>query len=98
MSDRCVTHEHPAVQQWRTRQYRFVMRFTPTSASWLRMVERLFRDLTTVRPTQYGRLRRHLGEVFRKLAQQKENTIVEGRVMPDHVDAWISIPPKYAAS
>ena len=50
------------------------------------------------RRTLYGQLRRHLGEVFRKLAQQKEGTIEEGHLMPDHVHMMIAIPPKYAVS
>jgi putative transposase len=39
-----------------------------------------------------------LGEVFRKLAEQKESRIEEGHLMPDHVHMMISIPPKYAVS
>ncbi len=50
------------------------------------------------RRTLYGELRRHLGEVFRKLAAQKESEIVEGHLMPDHVHMMIAIPPKYAVS
>ena len=50
------------------------------------------------RKTLYGELRRHLGEVFRKLAAQKECRIEEGHLMPDHVHMMISIPPKYAVS
>ena len=50
------------------------------------------------RKTLYGELRRHLGEVFRKLALQKESQIEEGHLMPDHVHMMISIPPKYAVS
>jgi putative transposase len=46
----------------------------------------------------YGQLRRHLGEVFRKLAEQKESRIEEGHLMPDHVHMMIAIPPKYAVS
>lgn len=46
----------------------------------------------------YGSLRRHLGEVFRRLARQKESEIEEGHLMPDHVHMLISIPPKYAVS
>ena len=46
----------------------------------------------------YGELRKHLGEVFRKLAQQKESRIEEGHLMPDHVHMMIAIPPKYAVS
>ena len=43
-------------------------------------------------------LRQHLGEVFRRLAMQKESRIEEGHLMPDHVHMMISIPPKYAVS
>jgi len=50
------------------------------------------------RKTLYGELRQHLGEVFRNLAKQKECSIVEGHMMPDHVHMLISIPPKHAVS
>jgi putative transposase len=43
-------------------------------------------------------LRQDLGEVFRKLAEQKESRIEEGHLMSDHVHMMISIPPKYAVS
>jgi putative transposase len=50
------------------------------------------------RKTLYKELRRYLGEVFRRLALQKESQIEEGHLMPDHVHMMISIPPKYAVS
>lgn len=50
------------------------------------------------RKVLYGSLRRHLGEIFRRLARQKESEIEEGHLMPDHVHMLISIPPKYAVS
>ena len=50
------------------------------------------------RKTLYAGLRRHLGEVFRQLAQRKECEILEGHLMPDHVHMLIAIPPKYAVS
>ena len=50
------------------------------------------------RRTLYEGLRQHLGEVFRKLAAQKESRIVEGHLMSDHVHMMIAIPPKYAVS
>jgi putative transposase len=50
------------------------------------------------RKTLYGALRKHLGEVFHRLAGQKESRIEEGHLMPDHVHMLISIPPKYAVS
>jgi len=43
-------------------------------------------------------LRPHPGEVFRKLAAQKESRIEEGHLLADHVHLMISIPPKYAVS
>jgi putative transposase len=46
----------------------------------------------------YQELRRYLGEVFRKLALQKESKVEEGHLMPDHVHMLLSIPPKYAVS
>ena len=50
------------------------------------------------RRTSCGELRKHLGEVFRKLAQQKESRIEEGHLMPDRVHMMIARPPKYTVS
>jgi putative transposase len=50
------------------------------------------------RRTLYGDLRRHLGEVFRQLALQKESRIEEGHLLPDHVHMLIAIPPKHAVA
>ena len=50
------------------------------------------------RKTLYGQLRQYLGEVFRRLAEQKGSRIEEGHLMPDHVHMMISIPPKYVVS
>jgi transposase len=47
--DNYATHKHPRVQRWITKHKRFHMHFTPTSASWLNMIERFFRDLTEKR-------------------------------------------------
>jgi transposase len=49
IADNYATHKHPAVQEWLAKHPRFNMHFTPTSASWLNMVERFFRDITTER-------------------------------------------------
>ncbi len=46
------------------------------------------------RKTLYVELRKHLGEVFRRLETQKDSRIEEGHLMPDHVHMLISIPPK----
>ena len=47
--DNYATHKHPEVLAWLARHPRFHMHFTPTSASWLNMVERFFRDITDKR-------------------------------------------------
>ena len=46
IADNYATHKHPAVQAWLAKHPRFNMHFTPTSASWLNMVERFFRDIS----------------------------------------------------
>jgi putative transposase len=48
------------------------------------------------RKTLYTQLRPYLGEVFKRLAQQKESRIEEGHLVIDHVHMLIAIPPKYA--
>ena len=50
------------------------------------------------RKSLYEQLRKHLGQVLRELARQKESMIEEGHLMPDHVHMLISIPPKYGVS
>ena len=47
--DNYGTHSHPAVMAWLEKHPRFVLHFTPTSSSWLNLVERWFRELTTTR-------------------------------------------------
>jgi len=49
IADNYATHKHPTVRAWLAKRPRFHMHFTPTSASWLNMVERFFRDITTER-------------------------------------------------
>lgn len=49
IADNYSAHKHPKVQKWLKRHSRFHMHFTPTSASWLNMVERFFRDLSQQR-------------------------------------------------
>ena len=46
----------------------------------------------------FGDLRKYLGEIFRELAKQKECTVIEGHLMPDHVHILLSIPPKYSVA
>lgn len=46
----------------------------------------------------YEELRRHLGELFKTLAAQRESQVEEGHLMPDHVHMLLSIPPKYSVA
>ena len=77
--DNSSTHKTPAIQRWLAAHPRFVLHFTPTSASWLNLVERWFAELTTkklrrgahrsVRAAQrrHPRLDRHLERRTRAL-------------------------------
>ena len=57
--DNYATHKHPTVKAWLARHPRFHLHFTPTSSSWLNLVERFFRDLTedVVREGSFGSVR-----------------------------------------
>jgi transposase len=47
--DNYGTHKTPAVQAWLARPKRFKLHFTPTSVSWLNLVERFFGEITRKR-------------------------------------------------
>jgi transposase len=47
--DNYATHKTPTVQRWLARHKRFKLHFTPTSSSWLNLVERLFAEITRQR-------------------------------------------------
>ena len=47
--DNYATHKTPAVKRWLKRHSRFHLHFTPTSGSWLNMVERFFAEITRKR-------------------------------------------------
>jgi transposase len=63
IADNYATHKHPKVKAWLAKHPRFHMHFTPTSASWLNMVERFFRDISE------NRLRRG---VFHNVAELEQ--------------------------
>ena len=46
----------------------------------------------------FGQIRKELGQIFHRLARQKESEIGEGHLMTDHVHMMISIPPKYSVA
>lgn len=69
--DNYSTHKHPRVLSWLKRHPRFHIHFTPTSSSWLNMVERWFRDLTD------KRLRRGIFKSVPKLIEAIESYITQ---------------------
>lgn len=76
IADNYATHKHPKVQRWLLRHPRFHMHFTPTSASWLNMVERFFRDLTV------NRLRRGVFRDVIELVEAIDSYIDKHNVTP----------------
>ena len=50
------------------------------------------------RKALYGQLRKHLGELFRQLAEQRESRVEEGHLMPDHVHMMIRSDPSWQTS
>ena len=57
--DNYCTHKDPRVRAWLARHPRFHLHFTPASASWMHLVERLFADLTqeVIREGSFGSVR-----------------------------------------
>lgn len=68
--DNYATHKHPRVKEWLEKHPRFTVHFTPTSASWLNMVERFFRDISE------NRLRRGVFTSVRELTAAIKEYIV----------------------
>jgi transposase len=79
--DNYATHKHPAVKAWLARHPRVRQHFTPTSSSWLNLVERFFRDLTeeVVREGSF----RSVGELVRTI-----HAWLEERNRQPHRYAW----------
>ena len=74
--DNYATHKHPNVQAWLEKHPRFNMHFTPTSASWLNMVERFFRDISE------NRLRRGVFTSVPELTSAIEQYIAKHNANP----------------
>lgn len=74
--DNYATHKHPKVQKWLAKHPRFHLHFTPTSASWLNMVERFFRDLTV------NRLRRGVFHSLSELVTALEKYLAQHNKEP----------------
>ena len=46
----------------------------------------------------YGQIKKDIGQILRKLCEQKGVEIIEAEAYPDHIHMLISIPPKYSVS
>ena len=46
----------------------------------------------------YGQIRKDIGQILRKLCEQKGAEIIEAQACPDHIHMLISIPPEYSVS
>jgi len=77
--DNYATHKTPAIKTWLLRHPRFQLHFTPTSASWLNLVERWFAELTT------RKLRR---STHRSVAELEAD-------LRAWIDAWIDDPKPF---
>lgn len=73
--DNYATHKHPDVKAWLAKHKRFHLHFTPTSASWMNLVERFFRDLTeeVVREGSFRHVKELCDEILVYLAERNAN-------------------------
>jgi putative transposase len=46
----------------------------------------------------YGKLRKEIGEILRRLSKYKEVEVIEGKACIDHIHICLAIPPKYSVS
>ena len=75
IADNYATHKHPKVTAWLDRHPRFKMHFTPTSSSWLNLVERFFADLTgdVIRSGSFGSVNELVRDIESYLAERNAN-------------------------
>ena len=74
--DNYATHKTPAVRRWFTNHPRYVVHFTPTSASWLNLVERFFAEITT------NRIRRGSFQSVKQLTEAIETYLSQHNANP----------------
>jgi len=70
--DNYATHKHPKVLRWLAQRPHFHRHFTPTSASWLNLVERFFRDLSqdVLRPGSFASVGELTAAIWDYLAER----------------------------
>jgi transposase len=72
--DNYATHKHPTVLKWLAKHPRFHLHFTPTSGSWLNLVERFFRDITedVIRAGSFSCVRELTQDILQYLARRNQ--------------------------
>jgi transposase len=75
--DNYATHKHPNVLAWLKRHPRFHCHFIPTSSSWLNIIERFFRELTSkrVRRGSFGSVAELVRAICDYIEQHNENPL-----------------------
>jgi transposase len=75
IADNYATHKHPRVKAWLAKRPRFKMHFTPTSSSWLNLVERFFRDLTedVIRSSSFASVQELVDDINAYLDERNAN-------------------------
>ena len=75
IADNYATHKHPKVKAWLDRHPRFKMHFTPTSSSWMNLVERFFADLTedVIRAGSFASVKELAADIKAYLAARNAN-------------------------
>lgn len=75
IADNYATHKHPKVKAWLAKRPRFNMHFTPTSSSWLNLVERFFADLTedVIRSGSFASVKELVDDINAYLTERNAN-------------------------
>jgi len=70
--DNYSTHKHKKVEAWLAKHPRFHLHFTPTSASWMNLVERFFRDISeeAIRVGSFTNVKQLTDCIFKYLAER----------------------------
>jgi hypothetical protein len=70
--DNYATHKHPKVLRWLAKRPHFHLHFTPTSASWLNLVERFFRDRSqdVILPGSFANVSELVDSIWAYLAER----------------------------
>jgi transposase len=74
VADNYATHKHKKVKAWLSKHPRFHMHFTPTSSSWMNLVERFFGELTAdcIRDGSFRNIQELTDAIVKYLAERND--------------------------